>query len=315
MTNRKPEGILIVGGDGLVGSALSARLAGRGHRVLPTTRRPERASAGRPLLDLGAPDGFTVPEGVDRACIVAATTNYGRCETDPDAWRINVEAIPRLAERLLAQGLHVSFVSTNTVFGGERPWPAEDDPHAPGIAYARQKSEGESAIARSADRLGARPRLTVIRLTKVLAPDTAPIPDWRRAWSRGEVVRPFADLVFAPISLSFAADSMATLIEQAHAGNLHLSGSANVDYVEFARALAARLGIAPGLVESTTARELGVKIAFAPTWSALAMTRTTRLSGLLPQTLAAVVDDLAAALPPLDVHPEATPDATSGTRA
>jgi dTDP-4-dehydrorhamnose reductase len=290
--------ILVVGCDGLVGAALVARLQARGRRVLATTRRAESAGPARSLLDLGRPDAFEVPDGVDRACIVAAATNYTRCETDPDAWRINVEAIPRLAERLLAAGLRVSFVSTNTVFGGERPWPAEDDPHAPGIAYAVQKSAGEAAIAAAADRLGARGRLCVVRLTKVLDPSTAPIPDWLAAWSRGEAVEPFADLVFAPMSLAFVADALSMLVERDLCGNLHLSGADNVTYVDFARALARRLGIAPAQVRSTTARERGVRIAFAPTFSALGMARTTALSGVRPQALDEVAADLAATLPP-----------------
>jgi dTDP-4-dehydrorhamnose reductase len=297
---REPEApaVLVVGGDGLVGSALVARLQARGRRVLATTRRAERAGPPRPLLNLGRPEAFEVPDGVDRACIVAATTNYTRCETDPDAWRINVEAIPRLAESLLAAGLRVSFVSTNTVFGGERPWPAEDDPHAPGIAYAVQKSAGEAAIAAAADRLGARERLSVVRLTKVLDVSTAPIPDWLAAWSRGETVEPFSDLVFAPMSLAFVADALATLVERDLCGSLHLSGSENVTYVDFARALARRLGVAPAQVGSTTARERGIRIAFAPTFSALGMARTTALSGVRPQALEAVAADLAATLPP-----------------
>jgi dTDP-4-dehydrorhamnose reductase len=295
--------ILVVGGDGLVGSALAACLASRGRRVLATTRRTECVSAQRPLLDLGMPDAFEIPDGVYRACIVAATTNYGRCETDPDAWRINVETIPRLAARLLEHGLRVSFLSTNTVFGGERPWPAEDDPHAPGIAYATQKSEGEAAIATFADRLGARDRLSVVRLTKVLDPSTAPIPDWLAAWSRGETVQPFSDLVFAPMSIRFVAESLATLAGQDHCGNFHLSGSDNVTYVDLARALASRLGLPPALVGSTTARERGIRIAFAPTFSALGMARTTALSGLRAQGLDAAVEDLAAAIQLLPAAP------------
>ena len=301
--DRDAPATLVVGGDGLVGAALAARLAARGRRVLATTRRAERAGPLRPLLDLGMPDAFAVPDGVDRACIVAATTNYGRCETDPDAWRINVEAIPRLAARLLEHGLRVSFVSTNTVFGGERPWPGEDDPHAPGIAYAAQKSAGEAAMATFADRLGARDRLSVVRLTKVLDPATAPIPDWLAAWSRGGTVEPFADLVFAPLSIDYVADALATLAAQDLSGNLHLSGSENITYVDFARALAARLGTPPAQVGSTTARERGVKIAFAPTYSALSMARTTAVSDLRPQGLAAVIDDLARAIQSTDAAP------------
>jgi dTDP-4-dehydrorhamnose reductase len=205
-----------------------------------------------------------------------------------------VELIPRLVASLLEQGVFVTFISTNSVFGGERPWPGEEDPHAPGIAYAKQKSAGENVILASARRLDALNRLNIVRLTKILNRDTSPLPAWFAAWQRGEPVQPFSDLIFAPMSVRFVGEALATIGEKRIPGHLHLSGAENVTYVDLANTLAERLRIDPALIAPTTAVEKGVNIPFKPRYSGLGMRRTTALSGIEPQTLADVADDLLA---------------------
>src|SRR5690606_36731827 len=112
------SGYLVVGGDSFVGKGTIAALRGRGHRVLGTTRRPDSVSAERILLDFEKPETISLPGGVDYAFVIAAATNYDRCETDPMARVINVELIPRAVAALLEQGAFVTFISTNSVFGG-----------------------------------------------------------------------------------------------------------------------------------------------------------------------------------------------------
>jgi dTDP-4-dehydrorhamnose reductase len=287
----KPR-FLVVGGDSLVGGGLVSALERRGHLALASTRRRDSLSPRRVYLDFESDKRFRAPEGVDYAFLIAAATNYDRCEKDPLAKIINVQLIPNVVASLLEQGLFVTFVSTNSVFGGERPWPNEDDPHAPGIAYARQKSESEDIICKAADRLDASNRLNIVRLTKIMNASVSPVPAWLAAWKKDEPVQPFSDLVFAPISVKFVGDALATIGEKRISGNLHLSGAANVTYVEFANALARRLGVSLELVHPTTAVEKGVNIPFKPRFSGLGMTKTTQLSGIEPQQLDRLVDDL-----------------------
>jgi dTDP-4-dehydrorhamnose reductase len=287
-------GYLVVGGDSLVGGELVRVLGERGRRAYGSTRRRETVAGQRVFLDFESDAPFRAPQGVDYAFLVGAATNYERCESDPAAWRINVESIPRLAAALLEQGVFVTFISTNSVFGGERPWPQEDDAHSPGIAYARHKAEGEKAIRAAAERLKAADRLNIVRLTKIMGPETSPLPNWFAAWKRGEAVQPFTDLVFAPMSVRFAAESLAVIGEKRIPGNLHLSGTENVTYLDFANCLADKSGIDRRLIAATTATEKGVNILFKPRYSGIGMRRTTELTGLAPQSLAYVVDDLVA---------------------
>ena len=285
-------GYLVVGGDSLVGGGLLRALERRGHTPLASTRRRDTIGARRIYLDFESEAPFRLPAGIDYVFMVAAATNYERCERDPLAHRINVELIPRLVASLLEQGVFVTFISTNSVFGGDRPWPHEDDPHAPGIAYSRQKAEAERIIRADAVRLGAAGRLNIVRLTKILSRDTPPLPNWFAAWERGEVVEPFSDLTFAPMSVRFVGEALATIGEKRVSGNLHLSGAENVSYVELAGHLAQKLELNPRLIVPTTAEEKRVNIPFKPRYSGLGMLRTTQLTGVLPQSIADVANDL-----------------------
>lgn len=287
-------GFLVVGGDSLVGGELLRALERRGHAAVATTRRAETAIGGRIFLDFESNRLPGLPADAEYAYLVAAATNYERCERDPLAHRINVELIPQLVTILLERDIFVSFISTNSVFGGERPWPTETDPHAPGIAYARQKSAAEAAIQSAAGRLGAEDRLNIVRLTKVLGHGTPPLPDWLAAWGQERAVQPFGDLVFAPISTRFAGEALATIGEARVPGQLHVSGAENITYVQFAQSLAESLGIDARCVSPTTADKQGVSVPFKPRYSGLDMRRTTELTGVAPQPLADLVKDLTA---------------------
>lgn len=285
---------LVVGGDSLVGGGVVGALERRGHTVFATTRRRDTVNGKRVYLDFQSDEPFRVPEGVEHAFLIAAATNYERCESDPQANVINVELIPRVVASLIRQKTSVTFISTNAVFGGSRAWPNEDDPHAPGIAYARQKSEGEAAVLAAAEGIGASDRLNIVRLTKIMNATVSPIPAWLTAWGRGEPIEPFADLIFAPISVKFVGEALATIGERPVSGNLHLSGADNVSYVDFANALAKKLGVRTELIQPTTATEKGVHIAFKPRFSGLGMARTTQLTAIKPQPLESLVADLIA---------------------
>ncbi|WP_316194689.1 sugar nucleotide-binding protein [Bradyrhizobium sp. SZCCHNRI3052] len=286
------QAFLVVGGDSLVGGSVVRTLRQRGHTALETTRRPDTVGPERVLLDFESEAPFIAPPGVQYAFLIAAATNYGRCEKDPMARIINVELIPRTVASLLEQGLFVTYISTNSVFGGELPWPKEDDPHQPGIAYAKQKSDSEIVVRGAAERLGALDRLNIIRLTKIMNAGVSPLPAWFSAWEKGQPIEPFSDLVFAPMSVRFVGEALAQIGQQRVAGNLHLSGAENVNYVDFAAKLARRLGVDPDMIRPTTATAKGIHIAFKPTYSGLGMQRTTKLCGVTPQPLDALVEDL-----------------------
>ncbi len=283
---------LVIGADSFVGSYLIKDLRDRGYRVFGTTRRKETLSADRVFFDFGAHDSLALPEDVEYVHVVAAATDYGRCATLPECHTVNTVYTPRVVESLLRRGLFVCFVSSNAVFGGERPWPHEDAPHDARFPYAQQKDLAEQGILQAARLCAAEHRLAIVRLTKVLDASSSPLPAWLASWKQGQPVHPFADLTFAPISRSFAASALAVIAEKRVAGALHVSGSENLTYVDFAHILAKTLGVDSTLIVPTTAVAQGVEIPFKPRFSGLGMIRTTDCTGLHPQTPESVAADI-----------------------
>jgi dTDP-4-dehydrorhamnose reductase len=275
-----------------VGSGLIRALLARGHRPFVSSRRDVEGKPGWVYLDFEKSETYRLPEAVNYVFVVAAATNYERCEKDPAARRVNVISSPEFVKSALDQGAFVTFISTNSVFGGEVPWPHENAAHAPAIEYAMQKAEAERAIRNSAEALGALNRLNIVRLTKILGKDTSPLPGWRATWEKGGIVEPFSDLIFAPLSVRFVGESLSRIGELSVSGNLHLSGSENVSYVDLARGLASRWGVDASKIRVTTSVEKGVHIPFKPSFSGLGMERTTELCGISPQKLDSVVDDI-----------------------
>ena len=290
---------LVIGADSFVGSCLVRTLRERGHRVYGTTRRKDTLSPERLFCDFAEPASLEVPPDVACVHIVAAATDYTRCATVPETHTVNAVHTPRLAGELLQKGVFVSFVSSNSVFGGDRPWPHEDAPHDARFPYAIQKDLAEAGVLRAARDAGCVDRLAIVRLTKVLDASSSPLPAWLAAWREGRAVRPFADLIFAPVSRRFAALALAIIGEKRVSGSLHVSGAENISYVGFAHVLAKALGVDPSLIVPTTATAEGVDIPFKPRYSGLGMTRTTACTGIHPQRIEDVVADLALPANPL----------------
>ena len=293
MTRR---GFLIVGGDSVIGMALAQTLVTRGHRVVSTTRRIGTTSAARIFLDLSASHRLDVPRGVDHAYLLAAATSFGLCETDPEAHRINLVAVPKLAAHLLEQGVAITFLSSSAVFGGDRPWPGEHDLHCATNAYARHKLDGETMIRAHAAEIGALDRVSIVRITKVLTAATPPLVDWFEAWRGDRIVTPFSDLLIAPVSLPYVCTALAKIAEPHLAGTFHLSGATEVDYATLASALADAIGIgtADCRIVPVTSQSKGVSLHFKPRYPGLGMFRTSALTGISPQPLEALVGDLLA---------------------
>ncbi len=283
---------LVVGGDSLVGSRLVDALHERGHEAHGTTRRTSTGGQARLYLDIADIPGTSTPSDYDHVFLIAAISNYGQCESDARSWPLNVEAIPRLARHYLQRGIRVSFISTNTVFGPNSLWPSENAPHHPTIAYARQKSAGEAAIRAAASELEASNNLNVIRLTKIIGPQTSPFPDWLGAIDNDRQIVPFSDLVFAPMSLDFVANALARIGEAWIPGDLHLSGAESIDYASFALRLVAAMGKPSTLVKSAMSAERGVTLVYRPACGGIAMDRTRELIGLRPEPLDDVINYL-----------------------
>lgn len=283
---------LVVGADSFVGAALIKALRQRGHETLGTTRRKDTIDGNRLYLDLEDPR-LELPVGLSHAYLVAAVTHFAPCENNSVAAEVNSHAPAVLADKLLAAGAHVIFTSSGGIFSGKTAWPDEKAQPDPPAAYARQKAAAEKALEKTAQKHGARELLSIVRLSKVLHWQTPPFPDWRKKWKNNEVARPFSDLIFAPITLEYAAICLARIGEDKIAGLTHVSGNKNINYAEFAKRLALRLGIEPRLVDPVSSDMAGVNLYSRPKFSGLGMRDTFARAGIKPQPLEDVLEYMA----------------------
>jgi dTDP-4-dehydrorhamnose reductase len=217
----------------------------------------------------------------DVAFVCAAMTNIQSCEADPLASRkINVTETVRLVERLVGEGSFVVFLSSNTVFDGQTPFPDEDAPCSPTTEYGRQKRVAEEQILGES---GSRERVAVVRLSKVVAPANGMTADFLRRLRQGVPCPAFADLFLCPASLAYVGAGLAVVAAARSPGIFHLSGADEMSYAGFARHLAGRVGADPALVVPGNSAEAGASVLFRPDHPALGMARTRRLPGLVPE--------------------------------
>lgn len=284
--------VLVVGADGTIGAAVAARLEAAGVPVIRTSRRvtADRGTIGRSLpLDLAAlPAAWTPPPGITTAVLCAAVTSTDTCRDRPDECRrVNVEATIELGRRLADVGARVVFLSTNMVFDGSVPFTPAAAARCPCTVYGRMKAEAEEGLLALGD------GTTIVRLTKVVGRTLPVIERWRETLSRGEVIRPLADLVIAPVSLDLAAAVIAAAARMPLGHMLQVSARGDISYAEVALRLAARWGAAPEMIQPVTAAESEVRLEHVPTHTTLDAAAVRDRLGIEPPDPWAAIDEVA----------------------
>src|ERR1700733_3130866 len=248
---------LIVGGDSEIGAAAYGAMKAQGKAVAATTRRSDRVAPDRPFLDLAAPlDNWAPPPGTQAVCLCAAIARLTACADDPEgSAHINVVQTLALADKLLARGIAVLFLSTNQVFDGNTPHERAEAPHSPVSAYGRQKARAEAALLRQMD-TGA--PVAALRLAKVVS-DTMPlIGGWIKDLTAARPIRAFNDLALAPTPTDLVCTAITALLQDRARGIFQLTGPRDVTYADIGGFLAAYLGADQNLVNPTSARAAGL---------------------------------------------------------
>jgi dTDP-4-dehydrorhamnose reductase len=130
----------------------------------------------------------------------------------------------------------------------------------------------------------------VVRLTKVLPAGIPLFRGWADDLKAGNPVRPFRDMVMAPVPLGFVAEGIARVVEARVSGVIQVSGERDVTYAEAAVRLASRLGADHRLVRPQATGDLGLCRAFAPTHTTLDTTRLRDELHLCPPDVWSTID-------------------------
>lgn len=294
------RGALVVGSTGLIGSALM--------RVLPAMFQPVWGTVrGGPggqqiTLDLAQPvlaeqserQAFTdVTRNLRCAFLCSAISRFSDCASNPGhSFKVNVTHTLELSEILLQHGVTVIHLSSNAIFDGKRAYCDENASPNPITEYGRQKAAAEVGLkALLTDCELGRGDVKIIRLTKVLSSKLPLISNWIRRLKSGQSITAFSDLIFAPVSLRYAAAALMGVAANGKSTIHHVSGGADISYFDFARKLAEHLGVNSDLVHANCIANLATS-ASAPRHSALGMSATTQSTGVEPQGLDEVIEDL-----------------------
>ena len=253
--------ILLLGGNGQVGSALRERLPALGELRIGTRdgRLAEGGDCERADFDDPASLGPLVSRlAPDIVVNAAAYTQVDRAESEPDAaFRANAQAPAALADACARSGALLVHYSTDYVFGGCATRPCrEDDPTAPLGVYGASKLAGENAIRDS----GA--RHLVLRTAWVYAAQGRNfLRTMLRLAAERDELRVVADQHGTPTPAVLIADVTAQLLRRSPeaSGLYHLTAAGQTTWHGFAEAIVdracdlGRLVRKPRIIPITTA--------------------------------------------------------------
>ena len=280
--------VIVIGTDGLIGSALAGALRARGDAVVGTTRRGKRTGPNELFLDLADPreSGAALPEA-EVCFLCAAMTNFADCRARPELARITDVLTPaKIAARLAGTGVRTILLSTSAVLDCKEPGMSADRPRAPASLYGQFKAEAEEAVLRHGE-FGA-----VVRLTKVLTPDMRLMGDWIAMLRAGREIAAIRDLRIAPLTMRHVVGALIAIADARAGGIWQISGESDIAYDGIARYLAIRLGLSASLVLSITAAEKGLPAEDVTAYTSLDCARLRAAAGFVPPEPETVIDEV-----------------------
>lgn len=249
--------ILITGGSGLLGSTM-ARVAQKGFHTFATYHQHPLNIPGCQCVPLDITNFERVAstmETINPEIVfhTAALAKVDYCETHSiEAWATNVEGTDNLARATERTGAKLVYISTDSVFNGEKGKYVEEDVTHPLNVYASTKLEGEKKVIHYA------PRSIVVRTA---------FYGWSRhggsgfaestvtALREGKTLNMLTDVFFSPILTDNLAEILLELGTSDSTGIFHLGAPEKCSQYQFGLELASKFGFRRELVQPATLAE------------------------------------------------------------
>jgi dTDP-4-dehydrorhamnose reductase len=236
--------LLITGAAGMLGLDVAAAAAGD-HEVCAAPR------AELDITDLEALTASVSRARPDAVINCAAYTNVDLAERSIEAaCAVNGDGAGNVARAAAAAGAWTIHVSSDYVFDGTKREPyLESDPVAPASAYGHSKLAGERAVA------GAAPHShTIVRSSWLFGAGGLCFPATiRRLAAERDELSVVDDQRGCPTFTGHLARALLTLAQRRPLGILHVAGSGDCTWFQFAQEIVARSGSAAVLKPTTTA--------------------------------------------------------------
>jgi len=236
--------ILITGGSGLLGSNI-VRMVARDFETCATYYSHPAQLSGCTFIPLDIRDErqtLSVLEKIEPELVIhtAALIDVDYCEEHPDeAWSINVQGTENVVRASRKVGAEFIYISTDSVFDGEKGMYVEECTPHPINVYARTKLEGELRVQRW--------------LSEAMIIRTAfyswglsgkhSLADWVISQLKGgRFPRMFTDVFFSPVPVNVLVKVILEMYHQRLSGIYHVGGRERCSKYTFGLELAQALG-------------------------------------------------------------------------
>ncbi|MES2439833.1 MAG: sugar nucleotide-binding protein [Verrucomicrobiota bacterium] len=276
--------LVIVGAAGRLGAALLENYSAS-NPVTGLTRAE---------LNLADPESIRralEPMEYDRLILPGALTAVDYCESHEDeAFAVNADGPKLIAEISAEKGAHVTYISTDFVFGGlsEGAYTEERVPK-PLSVYGASKLEGEEAV------LGASPDNLVARVSWLYGAGKPAFPEWiiQQAMKQDTLALP-EEKTGIPTYTGDVVDYLRLLVGLDDGGNpaggiYHLSNSGYCTWQQWGQfcldqAAAAGLPLKTRVISANCLEDIVAFVAKRPINSILSTDKFTRRTGVVPRS-------------------------------
>lgn len=277
---------LIIGIDSNIGKALAVKVKSLGWTVFGTTRRPEHSNPNNFYVDLEREQTIqNISGNFDVIYACAAITNMAFCEHNPEqSKQVNYNAQVALVRHCINKTKSYVFLSTAGVFDGSEPKRDINTTPNSKCQYGMHKAETEQFLLSFSD------KITIVRTSKVITYDHKLITDWIAALNANQEIQPFCDLTMSPVPIDQLVGLLIKIGTRKTSSIVHISGSKDILYSEFAIMLAKMLNKPLSLIKAKAYAEVGLDPVTTFPFSSLDMTETTQNYDLFPADTDDIVD-------------------------
>lgn len=249
--------IAVVGAKGTIGSAVVGFAKGAGIEAIGFSRDGGNEET---RIDLGNKSTWVnLPDDADSVLISAGVSDLKECRRRPnETRRINVTATAEFVRFAARRGCFPMVVSSSYVFDGSKPDFGPGDPTCPSCEYGRQKADLEAELSKCAS------DCAVVRLTKVFGESSPLLSWWKKSLLGGDSIIAAEDARLSPLTASFVARGLVSILQGRHAGLWQLSASDDVSWYDIAVLLAQKCGLPEGAVARSCLRDIDPSAEFVP---------------------------------------------------
>jgi dTDP-4-dehydrorhamnose reductase len=254
--------LLVTGASGLLGASVLSAAVDRAWETAGICHRNViRGSSARivkaDLTDIESTRKLLFELRPDAIVHCAAATNVDWCEDHPRQTNaLNVQTTALLAEMASCLNSRFIYVSTDSVFDGQKGNYSETDEPAPLNVYAHSKLDGERQT------LLHHPGGIVVRVNLYgwNAQQKESLAEWILGrLEQGEDVPGFSDVFFTPMLVNDLVPVLFAMLQEDLTGLYHVTGSEKISKFEFALRVAAAFGFDPARVKPCRVKDMNLR--------------------------------------------------------